>query len=414
MKTQLDTLMQTAHVDALLIVGSAQHNPAMQYFTGEAHVTEALLVKHRGEPPILFHYPMERGEAAQTGLRTTNMATYSSSELLKEAGGDPLRASALRLGRILHDAGVDAGTVAVYGVNEVGATLAQIQTLGELFPALKIQGFPNSMDPILAEAELTKDADEIAHIRRMGQVTTRVVAKTAEFLSGHSARDGVLRKPDGQPLLLGEVKRQIGLWLAEEDVEAPEGVIFSIGRDAGLPHSAGNPEDPMRLGQTIVFDIYPAEAGGGYFYDFTRTWCLGFAPDEVQAVYDQVLRVQQRIIAELEPDAPFQRYQERTCELFEQDGHVTVRQKADVEEGYVHSIGHGLGLHVHERPFSGMSAGEGDRLAANTVFTVEPGLYYPSRGFGVRIEDTLWARPDGTFEVLADYPRELVLPVSGS
>ena len=45
------------------------------------------------------------------------------------------------------------------------------------------------------------------------------------------------------------------------------------------------------------------------------------------------------------------------------------------------------------------------------VVTVEPGLYYPERGMGVRLEDTLWARPDGVFEILAEYPMDLVLPV---
>jgi Xaa-Pro aminopeptidase len=47
------------------------------------------------------------------------------------------------------------------------------------------------------------------------------------------------------------------------------------------------------------------------------------------------------------------------------------------------------------------------------VFTVEPGLYYPERRMGVRLEDTLYARPDGSFETLAEYPLDLVLPIQG-
>ena len=88
---------------------------------------------------------------------------------------------------------------------------------------------------------------------------------------------------DGEPVTIGQVKGLINLWLAERGAENPEGTIFAIGRDAAVPHSSGNPSDILRLGQTIVFDIYPCEAGGGYFYDFTRTWCLGYAPDDVQA-----------------------------------------------------------------------------------------------------------------------------------
>ena len=88
-------------------------------------------------------------------------------------------------------------------------------------------------------------------------------------------------------------KRRINLWLAERGADNPEGTIFAIGRDAGVPHSTGTASDPLRLGQTIVYDIFPCEAGGGYYYDFTRTWCLGYAPDAVQALYQDVLDVYQ-------------------------------------------------------------------------------------------------------------------------
>jgi Xaa-Pro aminopeptidase len=79
--------------------------------------------------------------------------------------------------------------------------------------------------------------------------------------------------------------------------------------------------------------------------------------------------------------------------------------------GYTHSLGHGLGLHVHERPWFGKNATEKDRLVPGVVVTLEPGLYYPEKGFGVRLEDTLWIRPDGKPEVLAEYPLDLVLPI---
>jgi Xaa-Pro aminopeptidase len=52
-----------------------------------------------------------------------------------------------------------------------------------------------------------------------------------------------------------------------------------------------------------------------------------------------------------------------------------------------------------------------DILAPGSVVTIEPGLYYPERGMGCRIEDLVWVRPDGEFEVLAPYPYDLVLPM---
>jgi Xaa-Pro aminopeptidase len=238
-----------------------------------------------------------------------------------------------------------------------------------------------------------------------------VVAKTADFLTSHAVKDGRLVKKDGQPLRIGEVKQRINLWLAECGAENPEDTIFSIGRDAGVPHSSGNPEDELRLGQTIVFDIYPCQAGGGYFYDFTRTWCLGYAPDDVMAVYEQVHSVFTQMRQELTANTPCAPYQRRACELFETAGHPTILSQPETEQGYVHSLGHGVGLNIHERPWFGSHAPVQDNLLPGSVFTLEPGLYYPERGMGVRLEDTLWVTPAGQIETLADYPLDLVLPV---
>lgn len=408
MKTDLDTLMQACQLDALLITGSAQHNPAMFYITGGVHMTGDV-IKIRGQTPVVFCNPMERDEAAKTGLPTRNLAEYRFQDLLKQAEGDQVKALARRYQQMFTDLGLTAGRVALYGKIEAGLAYAVFTALQQHMPELTLVGEVG--DSVLLQAMMTKDAAEVERIRCMGQITTAVVGRVADFLASHPAPQGLLLQSDGQPLTIGEVKRRINLWLAEAGAENPEGVIFAIGRDAGVPHSTGNPADPLRLGQTIVFDIYPCEAGGGYFYDFTRTWCLGYAPDEALALYEDVRTVYQQILAELKPGAPFKDYQQRACELFEARGHPTVKTDPQTQQGYVHSLGHGLGLHVHERPASGVAAAEADRLQPGVVFTVEPGLYYPERGLGVRLEDTLWARPDGRFEILAEFPLDLVLPL---
>ena len=71
MKSDIDALMQARNMDALLILGSAEHNPPMYYLTGGGHISSALLLKKRGEAPTLFYNDMERDEAARTGLRWT-------------------------------------------------------------------------------------------------------------------------------------------------------------------------------------------------------------------------------------------------------------------------------------------------------------------------------------------------------
>jgi len=258
----------------------------------------------------------------------------------------------------------------------------------------------------------TKDEDEVARIRNMGMVTTLVVGKVRDLLTGCNVRDDeVLLNDNGAPLTVGDVHSKIRLWVAEQGAELPSGFIFAIGRDSGVPHSAGTPTDLMRLGQTIVFDIYPAEAGGGYYYDFTRTWSLGYATPEAQKLFDQVKEIFDTLNDNFDLNTPFANYNIMTCEYFESKGHPSpLHTKAPVE-GYVHSLGHGVGLNIHERPFSGLTATEDQRLAPGVVITSEPGLYYPEKGMGFRIEDTLWVRPDGKMETLVEYPYDFVLPM---
>lgn len=411
MKTDLDSIMQTNNIDALLITGPAKHNPAMVYLTGGGHLTNADLVKKRGASPMLFYNPMERDEAAKTGLTMKNLADYRIDELTKQTGGDVEKAVVLRYQQMLTDLGLTEGRMAIYGKVDAGAAYAIFSALQQAMPDLTILGEVN--DSTILQAMATKDSTEIDRIRQMGHITTAVVGQVADFLTSHRVENEVLVKRDGQPLTVGDVKRRINLWLAERDAENPEGTIFSIGRDAGVPHSSGNSSDVLRLGQTIVFDIFPCEAGGGYFHDFTRTWCLGYAPDEAHALFEDVLSVYQQIIGELEADTHCPEYQRRTCELFESQGHPTNSSHPQTERGYVHSLGHGVGLNVHERPWFGSNATPSDILQPGSVFTLEPGLYYPDRNMGVRLEDTLCINPDGKVEVLVDYPMDLVLPIKG-
>ncbi len=410
MKQDLDALMESRSLDALLVTGPAHHNPDMYYFTGDVHLSNGDLLMKRGGQPVLFYNPMERDEAARTGLQTRQHDPAEYLRLLKQENGDSARAYARRYQQMLMDIGFNRGRLGIYGRVSVGPLFAIFRALQALLTEVEIVG--EAGDSVIVKARATKDPAEVDRIRQMGQVTTTVVGRVADFLMSHRAHAGVLVDSDGQPVSIGMVKRRINLWLAELGADNPEGTIFAIGRDAGVPHSTGNDDDLLRLGQSIVFDIFPCEAGGGYFYDFTRTWCLGYAPDEVQAVYADVASVYHTILGELVAGERCYNYQKRVCELFESQGHPTVQSNPQTQEGYVHSLGHGLGLAVHEAPWFGVTSTEADRLEPGVVVTIEPGLYYPDRGLGCRLEDTVYVRPDGQIEILAAYPHDLVLPVS--
>ena len=407
MQTDLDQLMQEANLDALLIFGPASHNAAMVYFTVVRHISWGYLLKQRGQPPIHIHHPMEREEAAATGLSTRCQSDFEYRKIYDKSGGDEIKSQTELLKCIFKEYKI-TGRVAAYGKYELGPGLSVLRGLDEALPDIEIVG-ENNTRSVLMKARLTKNDEEIDRIRRMGQITTSVVGDVANFLTALDVRDELLVDRSGQPVTIGDVKRKINLWLAMRDADNPKGTIFAVGRDAGIPHSAGTDADPILVGQPIVFDIYPCESGGGYYYDFTRTWSLGYATDEVQAVYDDVLEVYQTVSASIMPNTPCSQYQEQTCDLFEAKGHPTVKSTPQTTEGYVHSLAHGLGLDVHEAPVFYSAKGNKDLMLPGTVFTLEPGLYYPERGLGVRIEDTVYLHPDGNLEILADFPKDLVL-----
>jgi Xaa-Pro aminopeptidase len=180
-----------------------------------------------------------------------------------------------------------------------------------------------------------------------------------------------------------------------------------MGRDSGVPHNFGNDDEDVRTGRTIVMDVFPGEIGAGYAFDITRTYCVGDVPEEVQKIYGDVREAQRMSIESLSIDSPARLYQERVCDFFESRGYRTIRQDDAIEEGYVHGLGHGIGLEVQEKPRLAGPETNVDVIEPGSLFTVEPGLYFPSRGIGVRIEDVVYARPDGKFEVLVDFPRDL-------
>ncbi len=376
MKSDLDALMKAANLDAIVVLGNAQNNPPMYYFTGAGHISHAALFKKQGQPPVIYCNAMERAEAAKSGLEVRPQRIGVVEILARQPK------------EIFEERGLTSGRIAIYGTIDAGDLLSMVAALREAFPDLQVVGEPQD-ESIFLRAMETKDEQEVAHIRQMGKVTTEVVGMVAKYLTERDVRDDeVLLKEDGSPLTVGDVKSKISLWLAERGAADVEGTIFAIGRDAGVPHSIGTPTDPMRLGQTIVFDIFPEEAGGGYFYDFTRTWSLGYATPEAQKLYDEVHTVYDKVVDNLDLNVGFKEYQKLVCDEFNKNSHKTqMHVEGILEEGYVHSLGHGVGLNIHERPSSRHTAPDDNVLKAGVVVTIEPGLYYSEMGGGIRLED---------------------------
>ncbi|MDA1278715.1 MAG: aminopeptidase P family protein [Chloroflexi bacterium] len=161
--------------------------------------------------------------------------------------------------------------------------------------------------------------------------------------------------------------------------------IVAVGPNAARPHhSTGNTK--LVEGQTIVFDC--GARYQGYCSDLTRTIVLGKADAEIKRIYDIVLAAQLAAIDMARPGMTGEECDAIARKIIEEAGH---------ENDFGHSLGHGLGLEVHENPGVGPNAK--GKLENGMPFTIEPGIYIPGWG-GVRIEDVV-VLEDGRARVMS-------------
>ncbi len=401
--------MQARDLDAILVSGKVLGNPPLVYVLQGARLTQALFIKKRGETPQLIVNPMEREEALHAGYPVRLSSDFGYAGLLREHHGDALATAVAYQQRIFSDLGI-TGRVGFYGHHDQGAGYRFLSALAAATPNLEVVGeYDNDL---ILEARGTKDAAEVSRIQDVGARTIEVVRQTVLFLQRHRAgADEVLRKSGtDEPLLVADVHAHICRLLSAHGLEDPEGFIFATGRDAAIPHSKGTPNVPLRLGESIVFDIFPREIGG-YFFDFTRTFSLGYAPEPLQALHRDVLDSLEHVKAALRPGVGASTYQRMACAFFQSRGYPTIAQDSTTLCGYVHGLGHGVGLDVHEAPSFYDSPANTTVLQPGHVFTLEPGLYYPEQGMGCRLEDVMWIDDTGAVQTLTHFPYDLVVPL---
>ncbi len=410
MRSDLDNLMQARGLEAIVVTGGEYENPLRRYLANGVDTHGGWALKRRGADPVLLVSAMERDEAARSGLHVYTYDDFDWLELVKQSEGEQERAVVALWGRLLERLGVTSGKVGVYGVGNLHNIIEQVRDLSQRFPQYEFVG--ESGRTLFDEAFVTKDEAELRLIREVAEKTNAVLAATWDFISSHRAEGDVVVNASGQPLTIGAVKRFVRRELMERDLEDTS-MIFAQGRDAGVPHSRGNDAEALRVGQPIVFDLFPRQMGGGYHHDSTRTWCIGHAPPAVKALYDTVMTAfQVALDAYAEPGQPTHTMQDAVLDYFEAQGHPTARSKPGNTDGYVHSLGHGVGLNIHERPAISHLVKK-DIFEKGNFITIEPGLYYPEQGMGVRIEDAFIIDDKGALVSITPFHKELVLPLKG-
>jgi Xaa-Pro dipeptidase len=239
-----------------------------------------------------------------------------------------------------------------------------------------------SLSRLGQEVELlraVKDESEIAAIAEACAIADRAFAELLETLrAGRTERD---------------VAAELESRMHAHGADGPSfETIVASGPNSAVPHHRAA-ERELRSGDLVKFDF--GALCRGYHSDMTRTVVLGPLADWQRDLYELVRSAQAAGRAAVVAGA--------TAEDVDRAARSVI-EDAGQGEAFVHPLGHGVGLEIHEAP--SLAHGSPNVLEASMIVTVEPGVYLPGRG-GVRIEDTLVVR-DGEPELLTHTPRELV------
>lgn len=352
-----------------------------------------MLVPVSGPARLGYLTPMERGEAAATGI-----SLMSPEELEVEGArrdGEVELWTAV-LTRAFEIAGVESGTVALAGRTRAGNVVAACKNLergGWSF---------ESGHELVSSVRKTKEASELSEVRRVAAGTTEAMRAVAADLARAEPGDNGLIL-EGRPLTAGRLRRRIAEVLAGYELDQPHGNIVSQGAEAAVPHTQGGSEVPLAPGQSIVVDLYPR---GHLFADCTRTFCVGRPTEALVEAHAAVQAALEVAHSSVRTGVSGADLQASVCDLLESRGYPTARSSPGTDKGYVHGLGHGVGWELHEYPTFRNGDSEQGRLAVGDVFTLEPGLYDERQGFGVRLEDLCTLTSEG-LENLTPLPYEL-------
>ena len=226
----------------------------------------------------------------------------------------------------------------------------------------------------------TKEAWELDRMRRAQEITDQAFAQVL-----HCIRPG-MTELELQAELIYFLYKNGGTGLAFDP-------IVVSGPNTSLPHGVAG-ERVIQPGDFVTMDFGASYMG--YCSDMTRTVAVGFATEEMKAVYATVLKAQEAAIAVTKAGMTG-----REIDL------AARRVIADAGYGdcFGHGYGHSLGLEIHESP--NLNPGNQEPIPAGAVCSAEPGIYLPGK-FGVRIEDVTIITGDGTIDMTAS-PKNLII-----
>ena len=371
-----DTVISAAGADAYVAYGSSS-DPNMRYLTGFATSDPIVFIKKTGWRGFVIVSQMEYARAVREGK--TAVMTRMSAGLpgIMKRETNPWKATAMMI------AGQVGGKILVPPTfpHALATALAEFCTI--------------SIDETgLASMRARKSPVEIRYMRHVQRCTEDAIGTGIALIRKSRVRKGILFH-GSEPLTSERVRAEMHKRLLDLGCGAVD-TIVACGTDAAIPHATGS--GPLYADEPIVIDLFPFHEKTGYYSDMTRTVVRGEPSEDIREMYDAVVAAHDLAISTVRAGATGAMIHQCVIDLFQERGYGSGNR------GFVHNLGHGVGLEVHEAPSLGPSGG---LLSAGNVITIEPGFYYPRTG-GVRLED-IGAVTGRGFSKFTNFSQELVL-----
>jgi Xaa-Pro aminopeptidase len=373
---ELDNVMEATGTKGYVAVGSSS-NPDVRYLTHFRTEDPVVYIKLAGEKGRIIVGQMERARAEKESITTVMTRAESGLlDILKEQT-DPGIALALTISRLV------GGDVLVppsfpYRLGH------DLESLG------RVAIDPDTVRTIRA----VKTRGEINQIRAVQGAAESAMKVAIKFIQ-NAIPHGEILFHKNEPLTSEMVRAEMHKTLMDAGCHAVD-TIVSCGKETAIPHVLGT--GPLHAHEPIVLDIFPQADMTGYYSDMTRTVAKGEPDEKLVEMYHAVREAQDLGQSLVRSGTTGQDVHQAVVDFFHENGFESGKA------GFIHSLGHGVGLEVHEQPSVGPGGGA---LTAGNVVTVEPGLYYEEIG-GVRLEN-IGAVTNNGFDLITRFPREFVL-----
>ena len=392
--------MKKKDIDWIILSGERQKSTDIRYFLKDLTFASPVILIKQNEEPIIIHNILESEEALQSKAKTICRDEIVSRDEIRKLSSSKDQTK-IFIKKCIEKFGI-SGKILLLG-NQPFQRAFMIYEIMQKIDRIKLADIKDS--DIIKKVREVKTDDEIEKIQDVSTKVSGIYREIRNLLKDGIIKNSLLFDKSGKPIKLGDIRHLVEKIIAEQGLSGSEIPIISMGEEAASPHMTGNVEMQVKEGSPIVIDIFPNDNKTGYFSDMTRTFCVGKTSDYVKTLYNHVKEAYEIGKKSVKLDYKTNITDIAVSDFFIQKGHKTSRDNAGTKEGYIHSLGHGVGLDVHESP--SLSFISNDIFKKMSVFTIEPGLYYKSKSAGIRLEDTFYIDHNGNLKNLTSFPMKL-------